>query len=262
MQEKLKATLDALGSAERSLVEEQYGADMGRWAQLFDQISTRPDVLATFGEPAQNDFQNLISDMEAILADISKLNMLENPSALEHVRNRVTSFKNGAYTRLLDFKNRVQSVEFDTSNLEVLKKVLEDAQRQADEYRKQIEENSKTFADNLQKQAKGSTRTLAKHFNDKLKELATNDLTNPKKWEEKRIFWLRILVVAAILLPFLYVGMLALYPELQKYAIQIGIAKLALLGLPICNTTLPHETTTLAQIILPTTSSKKLLRRH
>jgi hypothetical protein len=231
MHEKLQLTLDTLGSAEKSLVEEQYGTDLRRWAQTFDQISSRLDVLATFGEPAQNDFQNLVSDMEAILADISKLNMLENPTALEHVKNRVVSFKNGAYSRLLDFKSRVQSAEIDTTNLDEIKKVLEDARHQANEYRKQIEENSKTFAENLQKQAKGSTRTLARHFNDKVKELATNDLTSPENWEGKRVFWLRVLIGAALLLPVVYVFVLIICPDLQKYAIQIGIAKLALLGL-------------------------------
>jgi hypothetical protein len=231
MQEKLQATLDALGSAEKSLVEEQYGADLRRWAQLFDQISARPDVLATFGESAQSDFQNLIGDMEAILNDISRLNMLENPSAIEHVKNRTQNFKNSNYTRLLDLKNRLNAVELDVSSMEALKTALADAQRQADDIKGQVEENRKTFAAQLNKQTKGSARTLALHFHDKVKELSSNELTSPKRWQDKRVFWLKCLVVGAILLPIIYVAVLVFIKDLQAYALQIGIAKLVILGI-------------------------------
>ncbi len=231
MQERLESTLIQLGSAERSLVEEQYGTDLRRWAEAFDQIYARPDMLAALGDASQTEFNNLLTDMEAIYSDISRLNMLENPTALEHVKNRMTGFKNAGFVRLLDLKNRLRAIDLDTSSVDAIRQLLEEAKLQAQEYKNQNEENAKSFAENLKKQAKGSTRTLAQHFHDKLKALNADELTSPTKWQKKRIVWLRILVIAVVLLPIAYVVLLIVLPELQNYAIQIGIAKLTIVGL-------------------------------
>jgi hypothetical protein len=224
MQDKLQATLNDLGSAERGLVEDQYLNDLKRWAQIFDQVSARPDVLATFGEGQQNEFKGLIADMENVLAHIANLNMVERPTALHEARDRVDSFKNGSYTRLLDFKNRVQGVELDTLDLEAMKKVVEDAKIQAEDFKK-------SFASSLRKQARGSTKTLERHFNEKIRALKDGQLTSPEVWQGKRNFWLWVLVGGATGLSLAYVWLMISWPDFPNYAIQIAVAKLVLLGL-------------------------------
>ncbi len=222
MKEKeLEEIVGGLGATEQSFIKERYLPEIKNWAALIDQINGYADRFDDFSDNFRNELANNINAFDELLAQVKVLNISEDPASPEHVRNRFNSFKN-EYQQLLSKKSLLESSIINIADIEGLKKVVANAKKEAANF-------EKSFTESLQKRARGSQRTLAKYFAERLKELRSDDQTNPEKWLEKRAFWGWILVLAAAFL----IGCYVLFIHrgwIKGFEVQVGLLKLAILA--------------------------------
>lgn len=227
MQEQLSGLIAKLGTAEKELVEKNFQAKMEVWARLIDEVEAGLPFIQDISN-ANSYFQQIKQQYQQLLGEISSLNIVQDANQVTRIQNHFQSFSQQYFERLLDYKQKIQAVTEDKSDIDELRKVLVEAQEQAAAIQKQTLDFEKSFKTNLEKQASGSQKVLATHFKKRLKELRTNDDTNPAKWLEKRNWWFvallsTIVAFAAVFLVIFNNGWL------KGYEIQLALMKLAVI---------------------------------
>lgn len=219
---ELDEIISGLGATEKSFIQERYLTEIKTWAVLIDQINGYADRFDKFSDNFKSELTNNITAFDSLLAQIKVLNIAEDPSSPEHVKNRYTSFKNSEFSQLLQKKSLLETYSINVADIESLKKLITNAKTEASNF-------EKSFSESLKKQAEGSQRTLAKHFSTRLAELKKGDLTNPQSWLRKRTFWGWVLVGAAGAMIGTYLTMIHNH-WIDGYELQVALIKLVVIS--------------------------------
>ncbi len=221
MQERLKEVIESLGVAEKAVVEKNFLEKLTLWARLIDEVEAGLPFISDLNNTTSN-FNQCKNQYEQIINTISGMNIAQDASRVTQVQNYYDNFRQ-YLAQLIDLKQKIQTLTEDTADITALKKVVADAKKQRVEF-------EKSFKENLEKQTTGSQRTLAEHFEKRLQELKSNDDTNPHKWMEKRVFWMR--VIAGVLMAMIIVYVLLISCGwIKGYELTVAIVKAALIAL-------------------------------
>lgn len=228
MQEQLNEIVNSLGTAEKELIEKNYLDKLSLWARLIDEVEAGLPFIYDIPNTG-NYFQNTKSEYQTILDGVRSLNIVENASRITNLQNRFQNFAQQHFGSLVDQKQKIQAVTQDKTDINELHKVLAEAQEQAVTIQKQNLDFEKSFKANLEKQASGSQKVLATYFKKRLKDLKTNEATDPEKWLEKRNQWFKTLLAAILTAG---IAFLAIFNMgwLKGYELQLTLMKVAIIA--------------------------------
>lgn len=222
MQEQLDGIMAKLGTAEKELVESNFLSKMKIWAHLIDEVEAGLPFIQDIPN-IESYFQQIKSQYQQLINEIAGLNIVQDASQVTRLQGYFSNFAQQYFERLVDQKQKIQAVTEDKTDISALKKVISDAKKQRIEF-------EKSFKENLEKQTSGSQRTLAQHFETRLRELKSSDDTNPHKWMEKRIFWMRVIAGVLVAMIVLYIFLIG-SGWIKGYELTVAIIKAALIAL-------------------------------
>lgn len=217
MEDRIKKAINKLGVAERDVIERNsMGSKLITWARLLDEVRGNldavielPSVQSAF-DGANRYYENIMKEVESL--DVSS-------GGITNLKSHYDEFARSHLQSLLGIKQDIQALSSDTVNTQQLKKLIKDAKQAQLDF-------EKSFKENLEKQAGGSQKTLAVYFKRRLKELKTNDATNPGKWMQKRSWWFAILLIVIAIFAVLLI-VVFINGWLKDYIIQLTLIKAA-----------------------------------
>lgn len=191
----LEFTIAQLNKAEQEHIKATFYDSLKLWADLLDRVKTMPEnSFDSLSNTRHAQYRDSVNDYTSILNDISTLDFKNNAQVLDHIKNRIQSFKDSARAEdLANMLSVANALDSEVSNVAELKQLLSRAKKERTMF-----ENS--FAKNIERQRRTSTRTLAKHFQSRIDELEKTDSTNPIKLLESRNKWLGVLSITTIVI--------------------------------------------------------------